>query len=356
MKRSTQRNLSIDLMKFLYAWCVIFYHYYSSTHLHFKNGRYAVEFFLLAAGVFFFRAWERDEQTPPQRYIFKRFFRFLPWTTTAFIFTFIVRRIVIAHNTPRQLIDYLSKDIWEILLVKMNGLNNGAGLLNSPAWTISTMFLVEIVMLGCLFCNKKVTINVLIPLSLIIGFGFWRNTDKAAVENWVGFTTFGMIRTWLVYSCAYYCMKLADYMRRVRFNWRGRAVLTTIESLCHLFVLMAMLFVDTRYWQWCTLLAFMIAVSIALSGHSLWEVVLERFSGAIRFLGAFSMSIYLTHRPLSRYFEYIYKDNDALYAHVGQYVVAAIFVALLHYWITTGMIRFWRANSAKIKALFIEAA
>ena len=79
--------------------------------------------------------------------------------------------------------------------------------------------------------------------------------------------------------------------------------------------------------------------------------MLERFSGTTRFLGAFCMSIYSMNRPLSYYFSFIYKAKGVLYAHVG---LAAIFAALLHYWITTGMIRFWRANSSKIKTLFIE--
>lgn len=353
-ERNKQRNLNIDLMKFLYSWCIVFYHFYSSTGLHFVSGYYAVEFYLLAAGIFFFQAWERSENELPQKYIYKRFIRFLPWSTTAFIFTFVVRRVIVAANTPRQLIEYLSRDVWEILLIKMNGINHGGGLLNSPAWTLSAMLLVEVVLLGCLFCNKKAVINVVIPVSLIVGFGFWRNTGNGSVNAWVGFTTFGVLRAWLNYGCAYYCLKLSEYLRDIDFNIRGRFVLTIIETLCHCFAVLAMLYTGSRYWQWCVLLAFMIALSIALSGHSLWGGMLEKISGPVKYLGAFSLSIYLMHWPISRYFEYIYPKNSELYAHVAPYAAAVLAGSLAHYLITTGLIRFWRLHGMKIKAAFLK--
>lgn len=349
-----ERNLNIDLMKFLYSWCIVFYHFYSSTKLHFMGGFYAVEFYLLAAGMFFFQVWEQAENEPPHKYIYKRFMRFLPWSTTAFIFTFIVRRMIVAANTPTQLIEHLTKDIWEILLVKMNGINNGAGLLNGPAWTLSTMLLVEIVLLGCLFCNKKIVINVVIPVSLIAGFGFWRNTSDTSVVDWVGFTTFGVLRTWLIYGCAYYCFRLSKYLKEVQFNIMGKVALTAAETLCYMFTLLAMLFKNNRYWQWCVLLAFIIAISIAMSGHSFWGKVLEKISGLVKCLGAFSLSIYLMHRPISRYFEYIYPKNNVLYAHVASYVIAVLAGALAHYLITTWLIGFWRLYGTKIKAAFLE--
>lgn len=354
-ERSKQRNLNIDLMKFLYSWIIVFYHFYSSTKLHFVSGRYAVEFYLLAAGVFFFQAWERSENEPPQKYIYKRFMRFLPWSTTAFIFTFVVGRVITAANTPRQLIYYLfTRDIWEVLLISMNGITKGKAPLNGPAWTMSAMLLVEIVLLGCLYCNKKAVINVVIPASLITGFGFWCNTSSIAVMSWVGFTTFGVLRAWLNYGCAYYCLKLSGYLRDVDFNMLGRLVLTIIETLCHCFAVLAILYTESRHWHLCMLLALMIALSIALSGHSLWGGMLEKISGPVKYLGAFSLSIYLMHRPISRYFEYIYPKNSELYAHVAPYVAAVLAGSLAHYLITTGLIRFWRLHGMKIKAAFLK--
>lgn len=354
--QNAPRNTNIDFLKFLYSLAIVFYHFYSETSLHFISGRYAVEFFLITAGIFFFKTWRRNEDPPPPHiYIYKRYTRFMPWTTTAFIFTFILRRVVIAGNTPRQLINYLSRDIWEVLLIKMNGMNNGSMLLNSPAWTVSAMLLVEIVMIGCLFCNKKVFMNVIIPISIIVGFGFWRQLSSAEQEKWIGFTTFGVFRAWLVYCCAWPCLRLSEYIHAIDFKPLGKVALTVVETLCVVFTFLVMTHKATRYWQWCTLLAFVILIAIALSGHSLWSRVLEKAYRFVKFLGAFSLSIYLSHLPVLKYFEYIYPDTGVLYAHVGQYTIVVIISALAHYFITTGLIKFWRSYGAKIKDLFINA-
>lgn len=353
--QKSQRNLNIDLLKFVYAWMLVFYHFYSETSLHVKQGRMAVEYFLIVAGVFFFMAYERDENAPPQKYIFKRFLRFLPWSTVAFIFTFVLKRMIISPHTAKELVDYLSGDIWEVLLIKMNGLNNGAALLNSPAWTLSTMLLVEIIMLGCLYCNKKVFVHIVLPVTIMMGFGVWRHIDSADVNVWTGYTTFGMIRTWLSYGCAYYCLQITQYLQTVRFNFAGKALLTVIETLCHALAVWVMLNRDSRNWQWCVMLAFVIAVPIAMSGHSLWNDLLHKLSWLIKFLGAYSLSIYLIHRPISRWFEHIYPSTDELYTHVWEYIIAVIVGALVYYFITTGLIRFWRTYGAKIKGIFVES-
>lgn len=358
-----QRNLSIDLMKFLYSLVIMFYHFYSDRS-HFISGRYAVEFFLVVAGVFFFMAYERDESSPPHKcmpnkYIYKRFMRFLPWSTTAFVSAFVIRRMVISPHTLKQLLNYLSGDIWEVLLVKMNGINNGKHLLNVPVWTLSAMFLVEIVMLGCLVCNKKVFVNIAIPVSMIVGFGFWRNADKIDLVLWKGFTTFGVIRAWLSYCCAYYCLRMSEYLGNVRFNRAGKTLLTAVEIMCHVFALLAIMYVDTRYWHWCVLLAFVIAIAIALSGHSLLNRLLGHsngLAGAVKFLGAFSFSIYLMHYPIISYFGSIYPEIETRYTHVGQFIVVAAVCSLAHYLVTTGMIRAWRVYGPKIKRAFVEAA
>lgn len=349
-------NYNIDIAKLMYAWCVVLCHFYSDTYIYFGNGRFAVEFFLITAGIFFFKAWERDESAPPGKYLYKRYMRFLPWTTTAFIFTFVVRRVVIAGNTPRQLIENLSKDIWEVLLIKMNGINHGGMLLNWPIWTLSAMLLVEIVMIGCLYCNKKAVINIVIPVSIIVGYGYWRNISSADAVGWIGFTTFGVFRAWIVYCCAYYCLRLSELLAKIRFTVWGQVVLTAVETLCHIFAVLAISFLDSRYWQWCTTLAFFIAIAIALSGHSLWNVILSKAAGVIKHLGALSLCTYVIHGPIVKYFEYIYPDMEVRYSRVGQYAAVVIIASVAHYLLVKWMIRAWRVYGPKIKRAFVEAA
>ena len=46
------RNCTIDCLKFLFSWVVVFLHFYQATHKHFIGGYITVEYFLLTASVF----------------------------------------------------------------------------------------------------------------------------------------------------------------------------------------------------------------------------------------------------------------------------------------------------------------
>ena len=239
--------------------------------------------------------------------------------------------------------------------MKMNGMNHGRGLLNSPAWTLSCMFLVEILMIELYATCKKVFVNVLLPLSLIVGFGFWRMTENGAVEDWIGFTTFGMLRTWLVYGCGYFCLKLSQWLADVPFTRAARLALTGLELLCHVFAMLVMFFVDSRYWQWCTLLAFFAAVAIEKSGHSLFGAALERFAPVTGFLSQLSLCIYLTHWPVTRYFEMLYPTPDVLAGRLLPMLAAILVCALVHYGLISGLLRFWRRHRDGFRAFFVSA-
>lgn len=350
-----QRNVMIDLGRFTYCWVVVFYHIYNGTGAHFISGRFGVEFFLLVAGVFFFQHLERTEDETPGRYIGHRFGRLFPWSFPAFLFGFIVLRVVINGTRGEDLSTAISSDIWEALLVKMTGMNNGRPLLIAPMWTISSMFLAEIVLVGCYRTFRKTFLNVLLPVGLIMGFGYWAMTQTGAVEDWIGFTTFGTLRTLLDYGCGYYCLKLGQYLKKLDLTPLAEVLLTILETLCHILAFVVMTRFDTRSWQRCVLLAFFLAVAIEFSGHSLWNKALQKCAPVTRWLGAFSLSIYLIHRPVTRYFEKVlYPGLDNYYAHLLPMLAAIAVCSLVHYLLVTGLIRLWRRHGDKVKALFVS--
>ena len=346
---------TVDLGKFVYCWFIVYFHFYLKDPARFGGGKYAVEFFVLAAGVFFFQKLDKKADSPAKA-ICRRFFRFFPWALTGYVFALLVIRLAIDHASLRQVVKLLSGDVWEILLVKMNGMNNGQGLLNSPAWTLSSMLLAETLLILCFGFCRKASVGVLLPASLILGFGYWGVTDRLGVSNWLGLVTFGTFRVWLIYCCAYYCFQLCVRLRRVPFNRRGALALTALEIFCHLTAVLVMLHEKpSRYWQWCALLFFFTAAAIEMSGRSLLDAALQKCARLTRFLGAVSMSVYLVHWPVIRYFQYLYPDTGAFYAHVGAATLAISLCALGHYFVTTGLIRLWRAAAPKLAAVFIRS-
>ena len=354
-RRANGHILAADLGKYFYCWFIVFYHYYNyyvTGQDLLPGGKFGVEYFLLAAGVFFFRHLDRHPDETPGAYIGHRFARLFPWALTAFVFAFAVIRLYINRTfAPRDLATSLARDIWEVLLVKANGMNHGKGLLNSPAWTISSMFLVEIVMVGCFTTCKKPFLRVLLPMSLMAGFGYWRHVEVAGATTWIGFTTFGTLRVWLVYGCAWYCYRLSEALRRRRFGRRGQVLLTGAETLCHVLAIWMMLRFDTRYFQWCALLVFFIAVAIATSGHSLWNDLVGKCPRAARSLGTLSLSVYLVHWPVIKLFRKLWPAGVSVAAMIG----AVLVCSLVHCMLTECLIRLCRRLKPRLTEKLIKS-
>lgn len=354
MKKSAHVHiLTVDLGKFVYCWFIVFYHFYLNTADTFPGGKYGVEFYLLAAGVFFFRHLEHSQGETPGRYIGHRFARLFPWTLTAYALAFVVIRLYIDRTfTLGSLAGRLSQDLWEVLLVKMNGMNLGESLLNSPAWTVSSMFLVEIVLVGFFFACKKPFVRVLLPASLMAGFGIWRHVPSAGSTIWIGLTTFGTLRAWLVYGCAWYCYRLSGALGRAKLSRRAERALTGLATALHAFAIWAMLTQDSRNYQWCVLLAFFLAMALTISGHNRWNAALQKLARPIRFLGALSLSVFLVHWPVIRLFQTFYPAGT----HAAVVTAAITLCSLAHYALTAGLIRLCQRMKPRLTALLLKQA
>ena len=349
-----EKNNAIYFWKFVYAFFVMYYHFYEATEEHFLSGRYGVEFYLLTAGAFLFMAYERQTSAgegyqSPYSFLKKRFSRFFPWAFTGLLFaaaaTYGFLRPV---GSFEKLVDALSNDIWEILLIKMNGMNYNRPLLNGPAWTLSSMLITQFFIWSCLYHFREKFIDLLMPLTIVVGLGMWRFIDDASVKIWIGFTTFGTFRAWIVICTGYYALRMAYHLKGIHFNNKGKLVLTAIELLCHLFAIWVMLSKNTRYYQWCCLLVFIIATAIELSGHSRFNDFLNKIP-FIGFLGELSMCIYLTHGTVWKIWLFRYPDPYEMYSHMVSFTLAVFASSLGMYYAVKYGTKLWKRlmNAAK---------
>lgn len=215
------RNRSLDLFKFLYSWVIVYYHLLCSTTGAVRGGFFAVDFYLLTAGLFLFLSFEKQEEAKrlitPGQYFGHRFSRLFPWAFTAFLLAAVVQRLIIDRVTsPIALLDYFSGDIWEILLVKWTGMSEGGLMLNAPVWTMSSMLLVGFLIWSCMYHGKQKFLDILMPLTLILGVGVWRHVPSDNTQDWIGFTAFGTFRAWLVMCLGYYCLRWGSGCPRLR--------------------------------------------------------------------------------------------------------------------------------------------
>lgn len=248
--------------------------------------------------------------------------------------------------------DAFTSDIWEILMIKWCGINEGANILNGPAWTLSSMCIVGFFIWGCLYYWGDKFLRVLMPLSLCVGFAVWRHLDSAAFDAWVGFTTFGTMRAWLVMSLGYYSLQIAKKLRELRLNRLCKLLLTVFEAAAHGLILVLMFYRNTRYCQWFATLLFLVTTAIAVSGHSYLDALLRKCRIS-SLLGELSFSVFLVHTPLQAMYLWKHDVSAWTYPKVS-YIAVVLAVAVVHLYATKAAIWLVSCLRVRLRRTFTE--
>lgn len=333
------RNPSIDIYKFFASLMIAIFHFYgrSTPREHFPLGGVIVEFFVLTSGVFFYSKWERVKQKEipelyPYQYIKKRFWRFFPHNLGGVIFAVFVGRIYLGGGLPhlKTLGIWLSGDIWEILLIKMNGLNQNGQLQNGPAWTISAMFIAEFVIICCLVNWEKVFYTFICPISILIGYGYWRNAVDVRNGAWIGFTTFGVMRVFIVMCLAWYCYHLALYIEKTDFTKKGILFLTLCEMAAYGSVLIIIMYGTTRNFRWLATLILIFGVALSTSKKTYLYLWSTKINGVVTsWLARLSFDIYLTHEAIIKLYTHFYPDKYDMYRQKFSFLLVCLLTAFI---------------------------
>lgn len=351
------KNLDVQFFKFLYSCIIVIYHLAASTRIICPGGYYGVEYFLLTSGLFLFLSYDKmadsNKLMPPQQFFAKRFWRFLPWSITAFALTVLVCRLYIDRVTSiSEWINLLPSDLLEIIMAKGTGINANQYLINGPAWTISSILIIGTLFWILLYYYRNVFIRIILPFSLLLGFGLWAHLPSANTEGWIGFTTFGTFRTWIIFGLSYYCLLLGKKMSAIPFTRTGKCALTIVELLVHAVALHYIFLHAQRPTQWMLIGLFMVSIAIAISGHSYFAYILNKIP-VIDTLGELSFSIYLVHYPVVRIFGHLYNIGEWGYKRLFIIGIAIMIVSLIHYYGTKLLLKGWRAMVGRVKKVCI---
>lgn len=332
------RNGAIDVYKFGFSWIIVLLHFYEMTGEHFQHGALGVEFFVLVSGVYFFMAWEKtknqrngqDLSFYPYEFAKKRFLRFFPYTTTAFVGTFITAVFFLGWfegKTPFEIAAKCADYIWEILLIGRNGLV-ASGFLNGPVWTVSAMLLAEFFILCLLVRWEKTFCSFLCPISILVISGYWVHCESALYTKWIGFTTFGVLRVFVLTCLAYYCYCAVQWLKGLDFTKNGMRFLTICEAACFLLLFLIILNPDNRPLRFAGILLLCIGCSITISGKS-FSTSLLADARWTRYLGELSFAIYLTHRTIVRVYSFHFPDPYEMYSHKYSFVLTVTVISAL---------------------------
>lgn len=320
----------VDLIKLLFSFIVCYYHFYNVTspNPYWPLGDVAVELFVLIAGVFFFAGLQHKAEKgiteSPYAYLKKRFCRFFPYSFWGYLLAFAAAiYLSVQSGTPvtgADVGDWLSDGIWDVLMVKMNGMNSNQPFLNTPAWTLSAMLISEFTIHSLLYNNKKLFETFIAPSVILVGLGFWRHIPSASHQLWIGFTTFGLLRVFILYCLSWYCFKLFQRLQKLSLTRFGRLGITASEILAYLWAIMIMTSQTSRNYRWVATLLLFFSVAVSISGKSYTAKAIP-FS---KWTGEFSMGIYLTHYPIMKIFRAWFPGTEVL-----EYVLPFSLVVIL---------------------------
>ena len=233
--------------------------------------------------------------------------------------------------SAHDLLGWLSKDIWEFLLVEMGGLNNDTAPLIGPAWTISSMLTVEVFVLCLLVRWEKHCVTWIFPFAVLIGYGWWRHLDSASVVLWHGLSTFGTIRVFLLICCAYYSYRLMLYMRAWKLSSFGKSLATAAEIVLFILTVILVMRYNSRYTRYFATLLFALQVPLVLSSQSYSGRLVEWCPKFTSWLGELSFGIYLMHQLILVLFKHRWPDPYEMFSHKFEYllIVAVLSVVFI---------------------------
>lgn len=271
--------------------------------------------------------------------------RFFTWAFSAFVFFILITGIFPPPNG--NVFDFFVVRLSEIFLIHTNGIVVKAGNLNGVSWTLSSMLIVEFVICFLWARRKKAFAEFIVPASIIFGLGFWINLVKTNWGAWIGFTTFGTFRAWVVYCAGYQSYLLAKRIKEINFNLRGRVAVTVVEIAGYIISIMIMMTRRSIYYQWTCTAIMAVSLAISFSGVSLLEKLLsgKLLAKVCGYLGKLSFSVYLMHWGVYRVFLSRLSDPETRYSYKWYYLLCFMSCAVLQLIIIPPIVklikRFW---------------
>ena len=186
-------------------------------------------------------------------YMSKRYFRFFWYSLFAFIITYFVGRVWSAGQitSVESFSDYAVVDLWEILMLTQSGINNDAFTLNVTDWTLSSMLIVEFLVVGLLVWIRKPFLSLIMPCTMLVGAGMYFHLDSQSVRFFVfNLFTVGVLRIYILTCLGILAWYLSQKLTSLKLKTAGKVALTVIEGLGLLWIILVACFKTGTYYTY----------------------------------------------------------------------------------------------------------
>ena len=357
---SKKRNGSLDLLKFLFALMIVFFHGKNlsndGTYI-FTGGNIGVEFFFIVSGCLMAASATRKEMTTTlgrdtKDFIIHKIKGLMPNYYVAFIIAF----LVVHRDVPNAAVFFgdLANSIWELLLITATGLGQDNGLNNGPVWYLSAMLLAMIIIWPLMRKYKDTFLYIIAPVALLILLGFtyhnWAHFGGANI--WFGQVLKGTVRAFMGILIGSVIYLVSSKLQSLNLSKLSIALLSIAEISGYISIFVINFYYGRNREDWLYLFLLSVCVTITMSNVSIWATCLQ--GSVCSWLGVFSYSLYLGHGFWSSAVPEIF-PNMTYWERMPIYLGLAFGTGLFIHFVSIGLRRLWANNSKKIKAVFINS-
>lgn len=331
-----QRNMEIELLRFVFAVMVMLFHYQNIFEFgYFHNGAIGVEFFFLTSGLFMARSAEKCVGTTQLgettlHFILGKVKAFYPYYLFVVVFQILVLHIGIMHYNFYALKDAVLSWLPQLFLTDSLGAwqSTDIDISGKWRWYLSAMVWGMVILFPILVRWNEFARKILFPLIALLGVGYLLRNYHGLKQNykWDIICNLGLIRGMSEMAMGVVCYDLARKLKAVsgRLTKLGTASLFLVKTGCYLVVILygAHLIDIPSFFIALLLLALGLTISYSETGGTLPA------NRVCAFLGKLSLPIYMCHRVLETILTTILGVEGAK-PYVPYLVIASLLFAVM---------------------------
>lgn len=358
-KTESGRNLSIELLRFLFAFVVVMVHTHglrpeNPESYPFVGGYVAVEFFLILSGYFVVKSAMETNVEPDHcgkaalKLTWKKFCSLFFYVFFSVILQYSVEAIVRQESLYTTAKNFMCS-IFEISLLPMSGIYQTFFV--SPLWYLSSLFLILPLFQYFLLRFRDFTASIFLTLVPLVIYGHFSvvygELDKWNI--WYGFFYVGTLRVLAGLSVGGLCFFGVSALKKLNFTKAASFLITFFQIL----LLGAVL--SICYGKAHSRADFILVVMISLfliltlsEQSALHKVVRFRVCS---FLGKLSVPLFISHWAVRRLVPYLMPEasyGEMLPVYLLASMMLAVFLLLLKTWLDK-----WQMGD-RVKRYFIR--
>ena len=303
----TKRNNTIELLRFVFAMAVLFFHInkylfgepkLNGFHISlFPHGALGVEFFFILSGILMGLSLKKRNKSNATLssetfdFIKRKVSGIFPYHLLAIVLISIITFISGSYSIKsgiRLIIDQIPS----IFFLQMSGIDIHS--LNNIEWYLSVMFLAMFMIYPLAKKYHDTFVNIVCPLVAVFILGYMQKEygSITGVMTWTGLFYKSFLRGFAEICLGLFLFQVSDYLKQISLSPTSKISTTILEAVLYAFcILLTMLSVKKRY-EILIVFALAVALPLTFSGIT-YSYDICKNSIIIPMLGKISMPIYL---------------------------------------------------------------